>query len=38
MSKRVGYGNAEALANALAAAGPLPPSQYRRLWNETYPH
>lgn len=34
VAKRVGYRNAEALANALAAEGLLPPSRYRQLWDE----
>jgi AraC-like DNA-binding protein len=36
VAKRVGYRNAEALANALAAEGLLPPSHYRRLWDESF--
>jgi AraC-like DNA-binding protein len=34
VAKRVGYRNPEALANALAAEGLLPPSRYRQLWDE----
>jgi AraC-like DNA-binding protein len=36
VAKRVGYRNAEALANALAAEGLLAPSRYRQLWEEDY--
>jgi transcriptional regulator GlxA family with amidase domain len=36
VAKRVGYRNAEALANALAAEGLLVPSRYRQLWDDGY--
>jgi AraC-like DNA-binding protein len=36
VAKRVGYGTAEALANALAAEGLLVPSRYRQLWDEPF--
>lgn len=36
VAQRVGYRNAEALANALAAEGLLAPSRYRQLWDEPY--